>query len=385
MRTFGIEEEFFIIDPLTGLPCAPTASARAALLALTVDGTSTTSEYLACQLESNSPIFTTGTEALTTVRAYRTALAQKAIDLGLRTLALGTPPRIANAPAIVSSGDRYQTISALCGGITTEHYLSGLHIHVGIEDPEAGIVALNGLRRWLPILTACGSNSAYWRGHDTGFASWRNIHYRRWSIQGIQPHFVDASDYERRMQFILDSDVVLDAGHISWGARLSTRYPTLEVRVADTQMSASTSILLALIVRSLVDTILSGSVAEDPAVPEVVDLAQWQAAKFGLRGNHIDPLGGEKTSATGMVGKLLDYIQPALERNGDFEYVATGLSWLLEQGTGAEIQRRYFHRGGFNAVLDGAAAAMSNAGTGGSHGSIPQAARPSAALEPTVP
>ncbi|MFJ6416316.1 YbdK family carboxylate-amine ligase [Paeniglutamicibacter sp. NPDC091659] len=360
MRTFGIEEEFFIIDPRTGLPCAPPASARAELLALTVGGTSTSSEFLACQLESNSQIFTNGAEALIAAQTYRSVLSQVASELGFRALALGTPPRITTAPAIVSCADRYDAINSLCGGIAAEHYLSGLHVHVSIEDIDSGVIALNGLRRWLPVLTACGSNSPYWRGNDTGFASWRNIHYRRWAVQGIPPYFADAQDYERRMQFMFDSDVVLDSGHISWGVRLSTKYPTLEVRVADTQMNASNSILLALIIRSLVDSSLNGAPPRVPPMPEALDLAQWQAAKFGLRGKNLDPFDGTKSSAAQMLRRLMDFIHHDLERNGDYDYVSTGLSRILEQGTGANIQRNRFDHGGFSAVFDEATASMAS-------------------------
>ena len=352
MRTFGIEEEFFIIDPLTGIPCVPRASARAELLALTVGGTSTSSEFLACQLESNSPVFTHGADALIATRTYRAALAQVASELGFRALALGTPPRIPTTPAIVSSVDRYHAINSLCEGIAAEHYLSGLHVHVSIEDADSGVVALNGLRRWLPVLTACSSNSPYWRGRDTGFASWRSIHYRRWAVQGIPPHFANVQDYERRMQFMFDSDVVLDSGHISWGARLSTKYPTLEVRVSDTQLNASNAILLALIIRSLVDSSLNGAPPNSQPMPEALDLAQWQAAKFGLQGNNFDPFDGTKTSAVQMLRCLMEFIRRALERNGDFDYVTAGLSRIIEQGTGASIQRKRFHGGGFGAVLD---------------------------------
>ena len=358
MRTFGIEEEFFILEPLSGLPCAPPASARAELLALTAGGTGTRSEFLACQLESNSPICTERSEALAGAQTYRKALSRAAKDLGFQVVALGTPPRISAAPAAVSSGDRYHAISSLYGGLASEHYISGLHVHVNVEDTEAGIIALNGLRRWLPALTACGSNSPYWRGTDTGFASWRNIHYRRWAVQGIPPFFSDVQDYERRLKFILDADVVLDSGHVRWGARLSALYPTIEVRVADAQMNASNSILLALIVRSLVDTSLNGAPPPLQPMPEALDLAQWQAAKFGLRGNNYDPFDGTKTSAAHMLHSLVEHIRDALELNGDYEYVSSGISRLQEQGTGACIQRQNFRNGGFSEVLEKAAAVI---------------------------
>ena len=68
------------------------------------------------------------------------------------------------------------------------------------------MVALNGLRRWLPVLTALDSNSPFWKGADSGFASRRNIHYRPWSVHGIPPRFADALDCERRMRLILEAE-----------------------------------------------------------------------------------------------------------------------------------------------------------------------------------
>lgn len=91
MRTFGIEEEFFVIEPLTGLPCAPPAHARDQLLALSVGGTKTVGEFLTCQLESNSPICIYGDEAISEVRTYRAALAQATRNLGYQVGHLALP------------------------------------------------------------------------------------------------------------------------------------------------------------------------------------------------------------------------------------------------------------------------------------------------------
>ena len=123
-------------------------------------------------------------------------------------------------------------------------------------------------------------------------------------------------------------------------------------------MTASNSVLLALIVRSLVDTSLNGAPPVLPPRSENLDLAQWQAAKFGLQGNHLDPLDGSRTSAMRMVRSLMDYIQHALKANGDEDYVAEGLARLLDEGTGAGIQRRHHQHGGYPAVLDEAEVAI---------------------------
>ncbi|MDQ0092498.1 hypothetical protein [Paeniglutamicibacter psychrophenolicus] len=95
-------------------------------------------------------------------------------------------------------------------------------------------------------------------------------------------------------------------------------------------------------------------------MPEALDLDQWQAAKFGVRGNNFEPTDGTKTSASRMIHRLVEYIHGALRRNGDYEYVAAGLAGILQRGTGASIQRRHFQRGGFDATLDEAAAVIAD-------------------------
>ncbi|MFL4474415.1 YbdK family carboxylate-amine ligase [Paeniglutamicibacter sp. MACA_103] len=351
MRTFGIEEEFFLVHPETRLPVVPGRRVHNELLAVAGGGNSVHPEFMACQVESSTPVCTRREEALEAVTSTRRELSAVARGAGLYLVGLGAPPQIAMGAGAVHANDRYYAINEFCGAITAEHYLSGAHVHVGIEDLDSGIEAMNSLRPWLPLLTALGANSPFWRGVDSSFASWRSVQYRRWSIQGIPPYFADAQDYLRRMEFMLASDVVLDSGHICWGARLSTSYPTLEIRVADAQVSASDTVLLALVMRALVSAgIHSPRPVPNPA-PEALDLAHWQAAKFGIRGNHYDLFTGTKCSMDRSLDALLRYIGTELAATGDSDYVGAGLERIMREGNGAVAQRRHFRAGGFDAVL----------------------------------
>ncbi|QXQ09006.1 hypothetical protein [Paeniglutamicibacter sp. Y32M11] len=70
----------------------------------------------------------------------------------------------------------------------------------------------------------------------------------------------------------------MDSGHISWAARLSSKYPMVEVRVADAQLRAHDSVLLALIVQALVEASRDEAPVGDSLMPETLDLALWQSA-----------------------------------------------------------------------------------------------------------
>ena len=352
MATFGIEEEFLLVDPVTGLPAPRAAEISQALAAAAEALPSGTpvalgqAEFLACQLETSTVICQTLEEAAQSLLNARTAIAGAAAAAGVGVVLSGAAPRIADSPAEVSGTDRYQAMGALTGAVAEEHYLNGTHVHVAVPDRDTGIAALNKLRPWLSTLAALGANSPFWRGRDTSFASWRLIHYRRWSVQGCPPEFADAADYDRRLARLLDSDAVLDAGHVGWAARLSQRYPTVEVRVGDAQLEAADSVLLAALVRGLV---LTAAVPGSTPEPELLDAGLWQAARYGLGGRLMGVL-GNSAAAADQAGALLEHIRPALEENGDLDYVRAGVQRLLVSGTGAERQRAAYTSGGWDGL-----------------------------------
>jgi carboxylate-amine ligase len=153
---------------------------------------------------------------------------------------------------------------------------------------------------------------------------------------------------------LLASDVVLDQGHIGWAVRLSSRYPTIEVRIADAQLRAEDSVLLALIVRALVDTSLRQPAGPGPLLPEILDLAFWQAAKHGIMGNQVEPGNGRAISTNRLLGALLQHIRESLAMNGDTDFVQAGLERLARDGNGAQRQRDSYGRGGLGRVISDA-------------------------------
>lgn len=349
MNTFGVEEEFFLLDGETGLPAVP----RGELLGLgthRLEG-EIQKEWLACQIEFATGVCQSPQDGLDQLRTFRRKLASAAQAEGLMAVGLGAVPAISTETATVTDTERYQRIAQHMPGIAAEHYLSGQHIHVGIENREEGIVAMNALRPWLPLLLAISANSPYWRAADTGFASWRTIQYRRWSVQGIPPAFKDSRDYDQRLGRVLASDVVLDSGHVGWAMRLSENQPTVEVRVADSQMRAADSVLLALLVRGLVDQAVKYPSRNREFDPEFLDIAFWQAAKHGLDGPLLNPWTSSTTSTEAFLQTLLTHIEPALRDSGDYEYVRQELEETVRRGNGARRQRQAFAQGSLSELL----------------------------------
>ena len=77
------------------------------------------------------------------------------------------------------------------------------------------------------MLLALSANSPFWHGSDTGFASWRGVHSRRWTTYGIPPWFADPDEYDRAVAALMGVGATSDLGAINWAVRLSSRYPTI--------------------------------------------------------------------------------------------------------------------------------------------------------------
>ncbi|MET0975896.1 MAG: YbdK family carboxylate-amine ligase [Leifsonia sp.] len=344
MVSFGVEEEFMFLHPETLRPVDVGPAVLRRFAADPVFAGVTNHEYLASQIEHTSAVYSTLDEASAALLQFRRAVAAEAAEHGAIAASVGMPFQAPLHPTITED-DRYERVIGAYRHIISDHQINGLHVHVEVPDPDAGVRALNHLRLWMPLLQAMSGNSPYWRGIDTGYEGWRNIELRRWAVSGCPPAFVDGADYHRRLQNVVGLGGTFDVGMVSWNVRLSNHVPTLEVRVFDAQLRADDTLLLAAVVRGLVTTALSGATAAD-VPPELLDDALWQAARDGLLGPVLDPLSGSLADAGTAFRLLLDHIGARLDAEGDRAYVADGLERLLRDGTGARRQRAARAAGG---------------------------------------
>jgi len=139
--------------------------------------------------------------------------------------------------------------------------------------------------------------------------------------------------------------VALDEQGIYFPARLSPRYPTVEVRVADACLDAGTAVLLAGLTRALVASALAEirRGTPPPAAPASrVSAALAAAARHGLAGPAAGPVTGIAADPRRAVSRLIDHVYPALSDHGDAQTITGLLRRLDRQGTGADRQRALF-------------------------------------------
>ncbi|HEX2902370.1 MAG TPA: glutamate--cysteine ligase [Jatrophihabitans sp.] len=342
MRRIGVEEELLLVRPAT--PRA-TPSGEEVVQRAAEHGRPVEQEFKQEQIEIASEPQSDASTLLADLVAKRAAAIASAAAEGVQVAAIATSP--GRVLPRGTEDERYQRMVAEFGLLAAEQLTCGQHIHVDVADPAEGVRALDRIRGWLPVLVALSGNSPFWSDRDTGYASFRSVLWGRWPSAGPAPLFGDEDGYRAAIQQQLDTGSALDDGMIYFDARLSARYPTVEIRVADVCTDVRDAVLLAVLARGLVDTAVERAAeAPLPLTLPVLRAASWRAARWGMEGTLINPLTGLQEPADQVRDSLLDWITPALHASGDLAHVQQNLRRIERDGTGAQRQRAVFARTG---------------------------------------
>lgn len=334
VRTVGVEEEFLLFsdDWMTDEPAAA-GQELADDPRVPVDH-----ELKRQQAELASAPQTELAALADDLAARRRAAVEAAREHGARPAALATSPvPVRPTP---SPDERYARLHRAFGSIATDQLACGTHVHVSVESRAEGVAALDAIAPWLPALVALAGNSPFWQGEDTGYASYRTVVWRRFPTAGPTEPFGDERRYDEIVAALVRSGAALDVASIYFDARLSERYPTVEIRVADVGQRVRDDVLVAGLCRGLVDAATAGELPPPQLPFAVTRAAGWRAARYGLSDTLVDPVDGRPRPAHTVLDRVIDAIRPALRRHGDEEAVRSAIETTVREGTGAHRQRR---------------------------------------------
>jgi len=350
--TLGVEEEFHLVDPdrRVLVPSAIDVVAAAEKRGVELDP-----EFQRTSIETATAVCRSFGEVRRQLVARRRDAARAAAETGAALMACGTVPMPGAAAHPVYPDERYVWMEREFGQVAAEHQICSCQVQVGIADPETGVGVLNKVRRWLPVLLALTASSPFWDGRDTSFASYRTMLWTRWPTAGPTGSFASAQEYRDVVVDLQRTGAARDLGMIYFDARLSHRYPTVEIRVADACPRVDDAVLLAGLARALVTTAARATAAVGPADEARVELlrtATWRAARSGLTGELVDPLTWTARPAAEVVQVLVDHLAEALHDSGDHDEVTDLLGAVLSGGTSAQRQRRVYSDGSGDDVVD---------------------------------
>jgi carboxylate-amine ligase len=338
----GVEEELFLVDPVSGGQINASAAVQSRLGP--VEG-EVERELHASQVELITDVCATAEQARHALERLRASV----LATGTGLLGSGTHPAAVEGDSEITDKERYERIRELLGDAVATA-VGGLHIHVGMPDPETAIRAFNGLRRHLALLQALAANSPFRHGRDTGLASAREVTIRGWPRSGVPRAVRDFDDFCELASLLVRAAEVEDYTWFWWKLRPHPRLGTVEVRALDAQTSLKDTASLVALTHCLA---LHASREEPDAWPELpaelLEESSFRAARYGVQARLPD--------ADGTLRPVAELLEQALElveaESGELGYgdELDHLLKMIDVGGGAGRQRAVYEIAGMDALL----------------------------------
>ncbi len=338
--TFGIEEEFFVVHERT-LLIEPQAHERFIARANELAGGGIHPELLQCQIETATPVCRDFGEARGHMRRLRSGLARAGNELGLTVLSSGTHPTAEWPEQQQTAKERYDQVVSELQLLAFRNLVCGLHVHVGLPDDEMRIDVMRRSIPFLPILLALSCSSPFWRGMDSGFASYRLTSYEELPRTGLPPLLSSWGEYEAYTEVLRRAGIIANPSYIWWAIRPSHKYPTLELRIADACTRLEDSLVIAALFQGLVRalvmdrTINAGITSPERALAKE---NKWRVQRYGIEAELVDPFGKQASvSAADAARRLVDLVRPHAQVLGSAVEL-DGVERILTEGTSADRQ-----------------------------------------------
>jgi glutamate---cysteine ligase / carboxylate-amine ligase len=279
-------------------------------------------------------------EAGAQLRNLRQQVRANAADKGLTIGSAGTHPFAMWEDARIVARPRYRELISALRFVARQELIFGLHVHVGLDDPDKAIHVANGMRVHLPVLLALSANSPFWRADATGLMSTRTPIFRAFPRVGIPPEYRDWEDYSRQISFMVDSGVMADYTYLWYDVRPHPKFGTVEIRVCDAQTRVEHTLGLAALIHSMVHELAVGYEAGEDLPHysfQILDENKWLAARHGLAGELVDLPEGSRIATKDLARRLLDRLREHAQQLGSADDLAC-IEDLLARGSGAERQ-----------------------------------------------
>ena len=336
--TIGIEEEFQIVDAGGELKAHIDTLLAAARSSSLVDDVR--AEMLQSVVEVGTRICADVSEARAEVLRLRGGLAGLLQPEGLRIASAGTHPFSHWQDQRVTEMERYKLFEDQMQDLVRELLIFGMHVHVGIADPEARIEVMNEARYFLPHLLALSTSSPFWLNRRTGLKSYRSVIWSRFPRSGIPPEFSSHADFDNYIELLIKTNTIDTGKSIWWDLRPHWQYPTIEFRICDAVTRVDEVICLAALVQAICAKLLklrSQNLGFRKYPPQLIHENKFRAFRHGLDGRLIDFGKQREVPMRDLAVELVEFVDDVVDELGsrkDVEYVHT----ILREGTSADRQ-----------------------------------------------
>ena len=341
--TLGVEEEYLLVDKETrDLVSDPPPELMQECIRLCGDQVSP--ELMRSQIEVGTTVCNRVEDASRDLKRLRRIVADVSARYGYAPIAVSTHPFAKWFEQKQTERDRYNQLTRELQAAARRLLISGMHVHVGIEDQELRIDLMSQLSYFLPHLLALSCSSPFWEGQNTGLKSYRLTVFDALPRTGLPEHFASFAEYERHVAVLINAGLIEDTSRIWWDLRPSARFPTLETRIMDMctninhtlSMVALTVCLMRMLFRLRRDNqrwrVYAGMLIREN---------RWRAMRYSFDEGMIDFAKGEVVKFDVLLEEIISFVSEDALALGCEEEIHN-LRNILTEGTSAHQQIRVY-------------------------------------------
>lgn len=340
---FGIEEEYFVND------CEKRNVARSGLHEFFTRcrehfPKEIQREMLEPQLEVATAPCENFSDARRSLADLRRDISNLAAGMNLSIVAAGTHPNAMWSRIRATAQSRYDKLIHDLQMVGSRNMICGMHVHVEVPDPALRVDVMNRVQPYLPLMFALSTSSPFWQAQKTGLLSYRLAANRELPRTGLPEFFNGLEDYQKYIDTLVGARAIADSSYVFWLVRPSLRYPTLELRIADSCTRLDDVMAIAALYRCLIRHLVHHpelNAELTGASHAIVEENCWRAQRYGIHGSFVD----EATRSARMVKDVLDDVIAMLEDDADALQCRDELDlcrWIIARGTSADQQLNIF-------------------------------------------
>ncbi|PCJ61446.1 MAG: carboxylate-amine ligase [Rhodospirillaceae bacterium] len=337
--TIGVEEEYLLVDlktrDLVSDPPPGVIEECGELLKGQVSP-----ELLRSQIEVETRVCGTVQEIRADLARLRATVSGVAASHDLALIAASTHPFASWGAQKHTDKERYNVLTRDLQGVARRLLICGMHVHVGISDPDLRIDLMNQAAYFLPHLLALSTSSPFWQGEDTGLKSYRLSIFDEVPRTGLPEYFESDAEFKRLLAVMAQAGLIEDGTKLWWDIRPSVRFPTLEMRITDVCTSLDDAVTIAALYLSILHMLyrLRGANQRWRLYSRaLISENRWRAQRYGIDEGLVDFGKGRIVPTAELFEELLELLAEDAEILGCTAEVQATRD-ILRRGTSAHRQ-----------------------------------------------
>ena len=342
--TFGIEEEFWLVDPDSRDIIADPDTGIFDWCEENRGPHGFVHEFLRSQIETNTRVCESVADLRGALKETRRVVAEAADRHGATIIAASTHPFAAWESQMSTPKERYDRLANTFQETARRLLVSGMHIHAGFGDADSRIRVMTAIRRYMPLMHALSTSSPFHGGRETGFKSYRLTIMGALPRTGLPGPLWSKAEFDQLVADYQRMKLIGDGSELWWDIRPSVRFPTIELRICDLCPRIDDAMCLAALYGSLIRRLSrldrEGALPAEPPT-EIINENRWLAQRYGVLAFLGDTREGGRKDIEDSAAELVEELAGDARALGCEEELRHALA-IIREGTGADRQLDLF-------------------------------------------